>query len=181
MNDPEARLANRLGALALEAAGRMDAATRELTELSPSQVAALNALGNFAFDQPQSVLGDVLGLSQPATARVLDRLEGAGLARRERGRVADGRELRVSLTGHGRRLAGRIAEARLQAIIGPLRELPHGSRASLGRAVEQLLAGVTESRRDARRICRRCEPDVCGHPDNCPVTQAADRAESRRV
>jgi len=24
-----------------------------------------------------------------------------------------------------------------------------------------------------RIICRLCDPDVCGHPERCPVTQAA--------
>jgi hypothetical protein len=40
-------------------------------------------------------------------------------------------------------------------------------------ALERLLASVTSGSDDANRICRLCDPGVCGHPARCPVTQAA--------
>jgi hypothetical protein len=46
-------------------------------------------------------------------------------------------------------------------------------RAAFERLLERLLRAVTADRDDARRICRLCDPGVCGHPDRCPVTQAA--------
>jgi hypothetical protein len=39
---------------------------------------------------------------------------------------------------------------------------------------EKLLAGLTTGRESARRICRLCDPDACGHDrGTCPVTTAA--------
>ena len=38
-------------------------------------------------------------------------------------------------------------------------------------------AGVSGSDATASLvICRMCDPDVCGHPERCPVTQAARAA-----
>ena len=51
-------------------------------------------------------------------------------------------------------------------------------RAALSRLAEHLLAGVTTGRASARRVCRLCDADACGHPERCPVTRAADRAEA---
>ena len=173
------RLANLVAALGLETVDRIGAATSEVTSLSPSAVSALIALDNYAADRPQGTLRVALDLSQPATARVLDRLERERLVCRRRGRASDGRELRVSVTPRGRELAARIGAARLEAIDELLGELPTGSHPALERAVETLLTAATRGRDDAQRICRRCAPDVCGHPESCPVTQAADRAVGR--
>jgi DNA-binding MarR family transcriptional regulator len=172
----EERLANLLGALALEAAGRIEAAVGEVTTLSPSAVAALVALDHFASDLPQTELQAALGLSQPATTRVLDRLAAEGLVERARDRDGDGRELRVATTSSGHELADRIGAARLQAMVGLVDSLPAVPRSLLTSTVEGMLAALTGGRRDSRRICRLCEPDVCGHPGRCPVTQAANRA-----
>jgi hypothetical protein len=45
--------------------------------------------------------------------------------------------------------------------------------AALERLLERLLASATASGEDANRICRLCDPGVCGHPARRPVTQAA--------
>jgi DNA-binding MarR family transcriptional regulator len=176
----EERLANLLGALALEAAGRIEAATGEVTTLSHSAVAALVALDHFASDLPQTELQAVLGLSQPATTRALDRLAAEGLVERGRNRDGDARELRVAPTSSGRAVVRRIGAARLEAMAGLVDSLPAASRSLLTSTVEEVLAALTGGRRDARRICRLCEPDVCGHPGRCPVTLAANRAERGR-
>jgi hypothetical protein len=52
-------------------------------------------------------------------------------------------------------------------------ECPSAGRVDLERLLERLLASVTTSGADANRICRLCDPGVCGHPARCPVTQAA--------
>ena len=64
-------------------------------------------------------------------------------------------------------IAGR--QAALTALLDPF-----GARdaADLERLLELGLAGATGSGGDANRICRLCDPDVCGHPGRCPVTQA---------
>ncbi|MQA75124.1 MAG: MarR family transcriptional regulator [Solirubrobacterales bacterium] len=174
----DARTANVLAALALELDGRMSAATREASGLSASQAAALVALINFAEDQPLAILQEALGLSQPAIGRILEGLEGRGLVVRARGHAGDGRRLRVRVTRSGRRLGAHTVEARLEAVAEALGAMPAGSRAAVGPAVEPLLDALTGGRADARRICRLCEPDICGHPERCPVTLAADRAEA---
>ena len=174
----EARTANVLAALALELGDRMRAATRAAAGLSGSQTAALVALVNFAEDQPLAILQEALGLSQPATARICDALEGDGLVVRERGHSGDGRRLRVRVTPRGRRVAARAVRARLEAMGDVLATLPAESRSAVDQPVEELLGALTGGRADARRICRLCEPNVCGHPERCPVTLAAHRGEA---
>jgi MarR family transcriptional regulator, negative regulator of the multidrug operon emrRAB len=171
------RIANLLGAVALEAVGQIDAAAGEVTGLSRSGVAALVALVNFASELPQSELQAALGLSQPATTRVVDRLVEEGLVARTRNIDGDGRELRLAPTRAGRAVAKRVGAARMGAMTDLVESLPAERRASLGACMELLLGELTEGRRDSRRICRLCEPGVCGHPQRCPVTLAAVAAQ----
>jgi MarR family transcriptional regulator, negative regulator of the multidrug operon emrRAB len=175
---PEGHTANVLAALALELGDRMRMAARAAAGLSGSQTAALVALVNFAEDRPVAILQEALGLSQPATARILDALEGEGLVARERGHGGDGRRLRVRVTARGRRVAARAVKARLEAMAEILAALPADSRSAVDQPVEALLGALTGGRADARRICRLCEPNVCGHPERCPVTLAADSREA---
>ena len=39
--------------------------------------------------------------------------------------------------------------------------------------VERMLGAQTTDSTASLVICRMCDPDVCGHPGRCPVTQAA--------
>ena len=77
------------------------------------------------------------------------------------------------LRAEGRRAARRVLAARKEALAALLAPLGTRETADLERLLEQLLAAVTDDREAANRICRLCDPDVCGHPDRCPVTQAA--------
>jgi hypothetical protein len=55
--------------------------------------------------------------------------------------------------------------------------LTDGERAELARLQEKILAGLTDGRTSARRTCRLCDLDACGHNDGrCPVTNAANAA-----
>ena len=171
--------ANVLAALALELVERMNAATRATVGLSASQTAALVTLFNYAEGQPLAILQEALGLSQPATARVLDALESRGLVTRERGQGQDGRRVRVRVTARGRRIVARAADASLEAVADVRAEISASAREAVDAPVEAMLGALTNGRSDARRICRRCEPDVCGHPERCPVTLAADRADAK--
>ena len=134
------RIANLLGALALEAVGQIDAAAGEVTGLSRSGVAALVALVNFASELPQSELQTALGLSQPATTRVVDRLVDEGLVARTRNIDGDGRELRLAPTRAGRVLAKRVGAARMGAMTDLVVSLPAERRAGLGACMEPLSA-----------------------------------------
>jgi hypothetical protein len=35
-----------------------------------------------------------------------------------------------------------------------------------------LVGGLAGDRLTARRVCRLCDADACGHPQRCPITQA---------
>jgi hypothetical protein len=48
--------------------------------------------------------------------------------------------------------------------------------AALTGMLERMLAAHTTDSTASLVICRLCDPDVCGHPDRCPVTQAASEA-----
>jgi hypothetical protein len=43
--------------------------------------------------------------------------------------------------------------------------------------LERMLAAHTTDASASLVICRLCDPDVCGHPDRCPVTQGAQGLE----
>jgi MarR family transcriptional repressor of emrRAB len=162
-----ARAANLLGAHALVVADRM----REAVGMELSSAAVLSALETFADGASIDELRRVLGLSHSGGVRIVGRLEGRGLLAREPN-PDDRRAVRLHLTAEGRRVARRVLAGRHAALAELLAPLGAREAADLERLLERLLAGVTGSGEDANRICRLCDPEVCGHPDRCPVTQA---------
>jgi DNA-binding MarR family transcriptional regulator len=162
-----ARAANLLGAHALVVADRM----REAAGMELSSAAVLTALTTFDGASIDAVRR-VLGLSHSGGVRIVKRLQEAGLVARERD-PADGRAVRLHLTREGEREARRLLAARQAALTPLLAGLGEREIAALERLLERLLASVTGSGDDANRICRLCDPGVCGHPGRCPVTQAA--------
>ena len=114
----------------------------------------------------------MLGLSHSGGVRIVKRLEAEGLVAREPD-PADGRAVRLHLTREGEREARRLLAARQAALTPLLAGLGERESAALERLLERLLASVTAGGDDANRICRLCDPGVCGHPARCPVTQAA--------
>jgi MarR family transcriptional repressor of emrRAB len=162
-----ARAANLLGAHALVVADRM----REAAGMELSSAAVLTALETFAGGASIDALRRVLGLSHSGGVRIVKRLEAEGLVAREPD-PADRRAVRLHLTGDGRREARRLLAARQAALTPLLAGLGERESAALERLLERLLAHATGSGEDANRICRLCDPGVCGHPARCPVTQA---------
>jgi DNA-binding MarR family transcriptional regulator len=161
------RAANLLGAHALVATDRM----RRATGMELSSAAVLSALMTFADGASIDELRRVLGLSHSGGVRIVNRLAARGLVDREPD-PGDRRAVRLHLTPDGRRLARGLLgrrQAVLSALLAPLGE---EELADLERLLERLLAAVTDSGEAAKRICRLCDPGVCGHPDRCPVTQA---------
>ncbi|MBI5105200.1 MAG: winged helix DNA-binding protein [Solirubrobacterales bacterium] len=137
---------------------------------------ALVALAGFASGRRIEDLRGALALSQPGGAHLVSRLERAGLARRARD-PDDGRGVLVHLTPAGRRAAERIVDARgaaIRELVGPLSD---AEQRTLLRVLDRVLHEQTTGRLHARRICRMCDPDACGHPDRCPVTRRADEIE----
>jgi DNA-binding MarR family transcriptional regulator len=164
-----AREANLLGTLSLAVAGRMESAIA--SPPGPSGPAALAALDGYLGGEPIDALRQVLGLTHSGAVRLVDRLVDAGLARRRRG--ADARTVAVTLTAAGRAAAQAVRSAREAALEDTLAVLSPAERATLCALHEKLLAGLTSDRASARRLCRLCDAEACGHErGTCPVTEA---------
>jgi MarR family transcriptional regulator, negative regulator of the multidrug operon emrRAB len=172
-----AREANLLGALSLAVAERSDRAVQAAAGSGGAAPAALVALATFLDGSSLDVMRRPLGLSHSAAVRLADRLAGDGLVRRDPG--ADARSVAIRITEEGNRLAAEIRTARERALESVLAPLSPEERAELTRLHEKLLGGLTGGRADAGRICRLCDSHACGHEEGrCPVTRAADAAES---
>jgi len=162
------RLANLAGAVGLAVADLIAAADAGLPAPAdhPSCLAALNLLAWLPGTSPKHLAG-ALQLSQPATQRVVERLEAAGLARRER--VAGERRLRLSCTAAGLRLAGRHRKARANALHQLVDTLTPEEAAALEPILERLASTLAVDADDVLRVCRLCRPDSCGPDEHCPI------------
>jgi DNA-binding MarR family transcriptional regulator len=163
-----ARAANLLGAYALVTLDRL----RTTAGMELSSAAVVTALETFADGASIDALRRILGLSHSGGVRIVKRLEAQGLVVREPD-PGDARAVRLHLSPAGHRMARRLMAAREEALAPLLTPLDERESAALERLLERLLAAVTGDRDDARRICRLCDPQVCGHPERCPVTRAA--------
>jgi DNA-binding MarR family transcriptional regulator len=163
----DARTANLLGALALEAAGAQDAAA---TPVVGQAGAAAAALVTIAAHPGRTIerLRAPLGLSQPGAVRLVERLVAAGWVEREGAGGRRGLELR--LTPGGEVVLDDLLAARRAALAGLLDPLSKSERAQLSSLLEKLLAARTGDRADLERLCRLCEWRICRR---CPVARAA--------
>jgi MarR family transcriptional regulator, negative regulator of the multidrug operon emrRAB len=175
---PEAYIspvANRLGAAALTLSDAVREATEAATGMAGGIPAALVSLREWADGMSVDVLADVMRLSHSRAVRVVDRLEAAGLARREPD-PTDGRRALVRLNPSGGKLADRALEARCRVLDSVVAELTGAQQRDLDRVLASLLGATTTDERAARQTCRLCDAHACGHYEGaCPVTQAADR------
>ena len=177
MSDPGDRLtsdANRLGALALRLADRIDAAVTDDGQRSSSAAAALSSVERF-FDAAPSIesLRRVLGLSHAGTVRLVDTLARDGLVSRRPG--VDRRARRIELTGDGRRAKDSITAARAHVLDDALAVLDEDERRTFAALVDMVLTSLVRTEGDAPAMCRLCATEACGaeagHP--CPITLAA--------
>jgi DNA-binding MarR family transcriptional regulator len=174
------KLVNRLGALATLLQDAVDEVAATVATGVPVDAEALACLVNFADGRRIDDLRRALALSQPGAAHLVSRLEAAGLAERSRD-PDDGRGILVSLTDRGAAEAARITAARdaaLRDALGPVSK--SDQRAVLG-FVDGVLRRGTTGRESARRHCRLCDGDACGHPDDCPITLRADEIEAAQT
>jgi MarR family transcriptional repressor of emrRAB len=175
---PEAYISevgNRLGAVALTLSDRVREATEAATGMAGGLPAALVSLREWADGSSVDVLAGALRVSHSRAVRVVDRLEAAGLARRESD-PSDGRRARVRLEPAGRELAERALEARARVLGQVVGELDAADLPELERLLSALLAATTVDFRAAMTTCRLCDAHACGHFEGtCPVTRAADR------
>jgi MarR family transcriptional regulator, negative regulator of the multidrug operon emrRAB len=166
---------NRLGAVALTLSDRIRDATEAATGMAGGPPAALVSLREWADGSPVDVLAGAMRVSHSRAVRVVDRLEAAGLARREAD-PTDGRRALVWLEPAGRALAERALDARARVLRTAVAELDAADVRDLERVVGALLDATTVDMRAAMGTCRLCDAHACGHYDGtCPVTRAADR------
>ena len=85
----------------------------------------------------------------------------------------------VELTASGHEAASNALRARQAVLEAVMDGLSGDERAQLVYLHEKLLVALTDGRRSAGRNCRLCDLHTCGHNEGrCPVTNAADAAES---
>ena len=161
----EDRLPQLLGVVAL-------AATDRLRDALPQTGSAPAALVHLQAYPGESVehLRRVLGISQPATVRVVDRLASEGLVERRPG--TDRRTLALHLTPAGERAAHEALAQRgesLRAIVGTLGP---AEQAALVPLLERLASSLADDRPDALHVCRLCDREACARERGCPLNHA---------
>jgi len=170
-----AAVANRLGAMALTLSDGIREAAEAATGMAGGLPAALVSLEEWADGSSVEVLADAMRVSHSRAVRVVDRLQAAGLARREPD-PSDGRRALVRLEPAGRALAERALEARARVLAAAVAELAGPDLRDLERLLGALLDATTVDTRAARGTCRLCDAHTCGHYEGtCPVSRAADR------
>jgi DNA-binding MarR family transcriptional regulator len=161
-----ARLANRLGALALHVTDRVESVTAQAAGRAASAPAALNALTRER-RRPIEYLRHVLGLSHPATVRLLDRLTDDQLVRRTPG--PNRRTVVPELTAAGQHAAARVLTARAAVLRDMLAGLTPTETRQLQHLLDKLLAATATNDADAIRLCRLCDLHACESSGPCPV------------
>src|SRR4051812_38246407 len=139
MAAPDDRLANLLGVTALAAADRIRAATGPGGS-APAALVHLQAWPG----QPLEGLRRALGISQPATVRLVDGLVAAGHAERRPG--PDRRTHALHLTEAGQREARAVLDRRAQPLHGLLAVLSDDEREALQPLLERLVAALADDR-----------------------------------
>ncbi len=164
-------LASKLQALSVAVADLADATSTG----SRSRDAALLSLLHRR-DITVTGLAAVLGLSQPATTRLVAALEREGLVHR----VAPARRERLlRLTRAGTRAAGVTQDRRLSAVARQLGCLSDEQRTALDDLVSRVLASAADSAAEGRRLCRLCDHEICSG-DDCPVGSAVRSREGEK-
>lgn len=161
-------LENKLGALLVEVSDGLN----QTDIYSSSATAALLTLLHWA-ELPVTELAEVLRLSQPATSRLLHKLEAEGLVDRP---IVSGRMAPMRLSRRGRTAAQKIQTERVQRMSELMSPLNKKDRTELDRLLSLLLSNAVVGRKHARQICRFCDHEICDGPD-CPVGTAATVVE----
>jgi MarR family transcriptional regulator, negative regulator of the multidrug operon emrRAB len=162
----EDRRDNLVGAFVLEIADRIRQATEAAIGHSGATAAGLVTIAQFP-DGTVEDLRKAIGLSHPATVRVVDRLVAEKLVRR---RPADrGPAVALTVTGAGRRKARAILDVRREVLRGALPELSPHEEVTLATILEKALANLADA--PDPTLCRLCDKARCRRAD-CPVVHA---------
>ncbi|HTE64442.1 MAG TPA: MarR family winged helix-turn-helix transcriptional regulator [Solirubrobacteraceae bacterium] len=162
---------NAFGALSLAVADRMQEAMASVAGHGASGPAALVALDGLAGGASIDALRRLLGITHSGAVRLVDRLAAAGLVERRVG--ADARAVAIHLTPQGRRTARRVRAAREAALEQVLSPLSPAQREQLKSLLGTMAQGLEPTPETARRLCRLCDVERCGHSrGTCPVSNA---------
>lgn len=165
MIDYDDRRENLLGAFVLAVADKLRVDTEEAVGHTGASAAALVMIAQFP-DRTVEFLRRAIGLSHPATVRVVDRLVEQRLVRRRR--AGRGPAVALTTTASGRRQARAILDARREALASALPKLTRTESATLTKILEKGLARLSGS--PGSRSCRLCDQGRCPR-DQCPVVQ----------
>jgi MarR family transcriptional regulator, negative regulator of the multidrug operon emrRAB len=165
---------NLLGALGLGVTDLLLDAAAGVAGHGGQSAAAVVTLGA----EPGMTVGRLamaLGLSQPGTVRLVDRLAREGLVVRGK-TTADARTVALRLTAEGSARRDAILLERAGRL-GPVIEvLTAGERRGLEALLRKLLAGMTTDVARSYALCRLCDQDRC-MALGCPVEAACARLE----
>jgi DNA-binding MarR family transcriptional regulator len=160
---------NKLGALGILIE---DVAEGTLDGLSPSAASMLSTL-LYRSNLTASMLGEIVGVTQPTATRVLNGLVQQGwIERQER----QGKTTPLRLTDAGKERAIALQSARKTAIAALTAHLSRSDLKAFDRILDSVLRGATTSRRFARRTCRLCDHATCDGP-RCPIGTRATELE----
>ena len=162
----DTRLANLLGVTALAAVDRLRPPVDEQAGHGGGAAGALVHLHAWPGESVES-LRRVLGISQPATVRTVNRLAADGLLERRPG--PDRRTVALVLTAAGEAAAGRVLAARTEALRDFLAPLDERERAQLLPLLERLAGAQADDRAGAVRVCRLCDRSACYRGGPCPL------------
>ncbi|MGI8594576.1 MAG: MarR family winged helix-turn-helix transcriptional regulator [Solirubrobacteraceae bacterium] len=161
------RLAQLLGALSLAATDRFRSAVEGSLGRAGAHAAALVHLHVHPGASVRA-LAAVLGVSQPAAVKIVDRLAGDALLERRPG--ADRRALALRLTNAGRAQAVRILAGRAGELTGLLAVLDAEERERLEPLLEKLVASLAQELPGALAVCRLCDREACSDSrGGCPL------------
>jgi len=154
---------NIVGALALALTDKLvEAAQAQVpSDETVSAIALIGHAKNLSIRQ----LSEVVGLTHPATVRLVDRLCDKGAVIRSRSQQ-DARAICLSLTPEGAKIYLQVLEARKSVLITALAVLTEQERSSFGRLAAKMLCGIIQNGDHARKVCRLCDDKAC---QNCPL------------
>lgn len=113
----------------------MAAAAREAGDgLTPAQLSGLRLVAAVETGATVAQVADVLGVAASNASRLVDRLVAFGVVHRARA-TSDRREVRVTLSGAGRRLLAQIDAVQVEHLQRAITGLPAAERAALTAAL----------------------------------------------
>ncbi len=156
--------ANALSALLLLGIDAADEAALEATGLPPRGFSALVLVRNRP-GRSVNWLHRRLALTQSGAVRLVDRVEGLGLLRRET--TVGRREIALYVTEAGEVRLRKGLNARLEAMRELVKPLSNAEEKQLASLIDKMLGAGSRTQDETDAACRLCDWDVC--KPTCPL------------